>query len=312
MVTIAGFVTPYVTPAILTNAPTGIAWSTIPSIRADADAKLAEVWNICNRATSMVNATCNNILRSTIDTETQYGPDYRVTINRSTWVTRMLLSRYPVTEVLSGQVSAASTFPPQYVSVAADQFLIENPPIGLFGSTVPSGAGDGGQAIMIAPGFVSWQNGRNGFRIQVTYVNGWPHGQLTAPVTSGSASLVVNDCTGWGPPPGGTDGASGIIYDGTNQETVVCTAASAISGPGTLTLASPVAYTHGTDTVISALPGQVMQAAILFAVSEALIRGATATTIMTISGTGEPMANQDHRTMECHARDLCRPYRRRI
>lgn len=314
MVTIAGQVTPYVTPDILTSAPTGISWTTIPSVRADADAKLAELWNICNRATSMVNAYANNVLRSTIDNETFYGPDYRVTVSHSNLMTRILTSRYPVTDVISATVAVSSAFPPNPVTVPPSQILIENPPVGLFGSAVPSAAGDGGQAILLAPGFVSWANGRNGFRIQVQYVNGWPHAHLTAAAAQGVATLQVNDCTGWGPPVTSptSPGATGIIYAGTNQETVSCTGASAQSGPGTLTLAAPTFYAHGADTVISALPGQVMQAAILFSVSEALVRGATATTIQTISGQGEFTANMSHRAIYEYAGCLVKPYARRI
>ena len=46
--------TPYITPAVLRSAPTGIDWTTIPSRNADARAQQAEQANICLRATGLV------------------------------------------------------------------------------------------------------------------------------------------------------------------------------------------------------------------------------------------------------------------
>jgi len=41
--------------------------------------------------------------------------------------------------------------------------------------------GDGGQAILVAPGWLSWWwGGRQGITIEVTYTSGWPHTSLTA------------------------------------------------------------------------------------------------------------------------------------
>lgn len=313
MVQVTGPVTPYVTPAILTNAPTGIAWRTIPSVKADPSAQLAEQMNICVRATAMVDTACNNVLRATIDTETLTGPDYRITINPNTLIARLLLSRYPVTSVLSGQwAPTQAAFGGSFQTLPASQFIVERPPIGLYGTSAPSASGDGGQSVLLAPGNISWQNGRNGCIIKVTYVNGWPHASITASAAQGAMSVQVDDCTGWAPPAGSTIGAAGTIYDGTDQEAVTCTGASAQSGPGTLTLGSGLTYAHGAGTVISALPGQIMQATILFAVSEALIRGATATTINSIAGTGSPTGSADHFELKMLARELCMPYRRMI
>jgi hypothetical protein len=310
-VTVAGPLTPYITPQILTNAPTGISWATIPSMKATAAQQEAEQMNICLRATSMVEATANNVLRATIDTETLYGPDFRVTINRNTGVTRCELSRSPVTQVLGGQFSNAASFPPQWVPLAADQFAIDRPIIGLYGSSAPSNAGDGGQSVYIAPGNISWANGRHGYQIQVQYVNGWPHCSLTASAAAGATTVQVDDCTAWGPPSGTSTGAAGIIYDGNDQEAVSCLAASATSGAGILTLAAPLSFGHGAGVVLSSFPAQVMQATILFATAEALVRGATATVAGTISGTGVATSSSHYELMQV-AKELIWPYRRVI
>src|SRR5271170_3440588 len=121
-VAVSGPLTPYITPAILTAAPTGISWRTIPTSKSTPAEQQAEQMNICLRATSMVETAANNVLRATVDTETLYGPDFRVTVNQNTGNCRLLLSRYPVTQVLGGQFANAATFPPQWVAVAGNQF----------------------------------------------------------------------------------------------------------------------------------------------------------------------------------------------
>jgi hypothetical protein len=310
-VTVAGPLTPYVTPQIIQNAPTGVTWKTIPWLGATVAEQQAEQMNICMRATSMCETTCNNVLRATIDTETLYGPDFRVTVNSSTCVTRCEMSRYPVTQVLSGQVSDAATFPPQWSAIAGNQFAIERPPLGIYGTSAPANEGGGGQAILIAPGYVSWFNGRRGYQVQVTYVNGWPHTSLTAAVAPGVNAIQVDDCTGWGPVTAGGQGASGILYDGNDQEVGTVLAASAQSGPGVLTLSTALQFGHGAGVVLSTFPAQVMQAAILFAAAEALVRGSSATVIQSIAGTGQA-SSANHYELSQIARELLYPYRRII
>lgn len=304
--------TPYVTPEILLNAPTGISWKTIPSVKSDANAQLAEQMNICSRATSMVDTACNNIMRATIDTERFYGPDYRVTVNPRTRVTRFLTSRWPVVQALSARVSSAAVFPPQWTNVPATSLMVEKQPLGVYGTSTPTAASAGGQAIMMQGGYVTWSIGRNGFVTEIDYINGWPHSSLTSAAAQGASSIAVNDCTGWAPPPDDQFGAAGVIYDGTNQETISCIGASAVSGPGVLSLASPLTYGHGIGVVVSALPGQVMQATIMFAVSEALVRGATATTIQTVSGVGQGTGAGDHWDFKMLAHELIAPFKRII
>jgi len=301
--------TPYVSPQLLTNAPTGITWKTIPTPRATAAEQYAEQVNICARATSMVDTACNQVLRATVDTETQYGPDYYLTLSNSTFVGRMVLQRWPVIQVISGQWNSTATFPPDWQPIPGSQFAIERPIIGLYGTSAPSDAGDGGQAVLIAPGYLTWAYGRRGIAIQVTYVNGWPHTSLTVAATAGSSVIQVDDCTGWAPVTPGGQGATGVIKDASDQEAVTVTASSVTQGPGYLTLASPLGFGHGAGVLLTTLPEQIQQATILFAASQALVRGATATTIQTIAGTGEATAS-GHDQLEANARALCLPYKR--
>jgi hypothetical protein len=301
--------TPYVTPAILNSAPTGISWSTIPFRNATADQQYAEQLNMCQRATSMVDTTCNHVLRSTINTESLDGPDYRLTIRSPSGVARAMMTRWPVTQIVSGRVSSSFSFPPSWTSVAANQFTPEVPPIGIYGTSSPSDAGEGGQGILVAPGIVTWARGRNGYRLEITYVNGWPHTSLTAVVLAGASTISVDDCTGWAPVTSGGQGATGVLKDGATQEAITCVSATALSGPGVLTLSRPLTYGHLEGVVCTTLPEQVQWAAILFCVSQALSRGATATTVQATPGMGQSSGG-GVTDVEKRAVELCRPYRR--
>jgi hypothetical protein len=309
---IVGPGTPYINPSILTAAPTGISWGTIPDRKSTPDQQYAEQVNLCARATSMVDQWCNQPLRATVDTEQWTGPgDFRCQ-NQPTGVTRLLSSRFPVVSVLGGQVSSATAFPRSWNTIPANQFDIEVPLLGTYGTSAPGGAGGGGQAILVAPGNINWVFGRLSSIIQVTYINGWPHGSLTAGVAAGVSSLAVDDITGW-------DGAVGVVYDGAAQEAVAVTAvtpsvSAAVSGPGVLTLQVPLSFTHQEGTIVSALPGAVIQAAILFGTVQALTRGATATAVQSLSGAvaGGGGGGVGPDSLLKWARSLIAPYRRII
>jgi hypothetical protein len=332
--------TPYLTPQMLLAAPTGIVWSTVGAgSRPTEQQQFNEQVNLCRRATSMIDGYCNQPLRATVDVETLYGPgDLRFQMSPN-GNARLLLSRSPVTQVLGGLVSAAASFPPQFTTVPPQYFKIEKPLIGVYGTTVPGGSDNAGQAVLLAPGYVGWYGGRMGWQVQVAYVNGWPHASLQAPAAAGDMTLSVDDCTGWGPPapyypqagssvttvpqlPGqlsipqlaqfaGT-GAAGTLYDPGSQEAFTVLAASAVSGPGVLTLAGPLAYEHAVGVMTSTLPNTIIQAAILYCVSQALVRGATSTSVQALPGTGTSGGEKTADEYAAEADLLCHPYRRII
>lgn len=311
-----GPLTPYVTPEILTNAPTGISWSSIPPGRNVTDAQhYAEALNICMRATGMADAYCNQVLRATVDTEYQSGPDYRLTYQQSTGNTRLLLQRWPILSITQIQVSP-NTFPRNWVTVPSGFYDIEHPVVGLYGTAAASAAGEGGQSILIAPGYVNWTLGRNGYWVKATYVNGWPHTSLTTAATAGATSIQVDDCTGWATAAEatGVTGVTGIVYDSGQQETAQATATSAASGPGTVTLASPLAFDHPPGTLFSSMPEAVMWGVILYGASQALTRGATATTVQQIPGGGGNSGTGPSRpaTLQEQGNQFLTPFKRTI
>jgi hypothetical protein len=310
--------TPYVTPDMITNAPTGVSWAIIPFPKSDKQEQLAEQTNICWRATGIVNAYCNQVLRATIDTEQLSGPDFRVTVEQATQNIRIILQRWPVTQILAAQVSPNSALPRQWSSVPQNAWDIENPIIGVYGSNSPSAAGEGGQSIYLGMGIGGgWAAGRRGYRFSVSYVNGWPHTSSTVAVTAGSSTITVDDVTGFA-------GAAAFLYDGEFTETITVNSVSATTplilpngggsapaGPGTLTLSSPISYNHGAKVVISSLPQDILWATILAAAAQALEAGIISVTIQNVPGS-TTMGGHGVEDMEIMYERLLEPYRRVI
>ena len=283
-----GPLSPYVSPEMVLQAPTGVDFTSIPPGRLiPASQRTAELSNICQRATALVDEACAQPLRATTDSVILYGPGVRVGAPRNcgTEPARLILKRWPVLEIVSVQV-AQNTLPAVWTTVPAGNYAVENPVSGLYGSVAPTAAAEGGQGILVSSQYVNWAYGANGLAIDVEYINGWPHAGLTAAAAEGDTALTVDDCTGWAvtSPLTGYAGATGTVYDAGAQEVVHVTAASATAGPGTLTLAAPLQSAHAAGVLVSSLPQSVVWAAILFCASQALTRGATSTTVREVPG----------------------------
>jgi hypothetical protein len=318
---------PYISPTTLQQAPTGIDWTSItPWDDATPSQTQAEIWNMCARATAKVDGYCNQTLRATIDTELQHGPDFKVTVGPGAggsyptpfwgncgFNARIVLARWPVLQVTNIQTCPNSVWPRQWTALPADYYEPENPPIGIYGSNAPGGSAQGGQAIIVAPGYINWNYGRNGWAIQVTYLNGWPHTEISSAVLAGATEISVNDTTGWaiGNYYGTYTGATGAVKDAGQQEAVHVTSASVTSGPGMLTLSKALTYPHEAGTLVTTLPSSIEQACILFATAEALTRGATSTTIHDIGGHSQGTGG-DIVGLNTEAELLCHPYRRTV
>ena len=301
----AQLLTSYVTPSVLRAAPTGISWNSLPTSKTGQSAD-ATVMDICWRATSRVDAYCGTPLRATINTEQVEGPDFYMTIDGAG--ARITLSRPPVVKVtgITVQSTANFTAAPTVVTPST-QWRVQNPLMGEYGSMAPDSSGVLPYAVRLASGWVNWSQGRNGYLVTVTYVNGWPHAGLTSACAAGDTTLVVDDCTGM-------TGMAITIRDSVNTEVVQIATASATSGPGTLTLAAgtPSAqYPHDAGVVATTLPQVIELAAIKFATDEALLRGAMTISAPAMpsqsSSTGAPAA-----TLTESAELLCHPFRRVI
>lgn len=307
--------TPYVNVPMLFSAPTGVSWRLIPSPKATQKEIEAEATNIAWRATSLVDTYANQPLRSTINTEELTGPGLRVGFQNGTDVGLLVMRRWPVTEVLAVQTSPNRLFPRQWTQVPSSQYEIEHPLINVATDTAAADGPDGGSSILLAPGVLDRRCGRNYLRLMASYTNGWPHTSLTATATTGATVLDVDDVTGWA-------GASGFVYDGGQTEPVSVASVSATTplplpngagtaqtGPGTVTLTSPLNYQHGQGVVVSALPANVLWATVLAAMTQALTSGITAITIQQIPGSEQSSGN-DVESLQTQYELLLEPFRR--
>lgn len=307
--------TPYVTADQLLNGqwPTGISWASLPPGRTvTGEQKYAAVSSVCAEGTAECDAYCNMPLRCTLTTETFHGPgdgDARVTVQNGSGLGRIVLQRLPVLAITSVQVAPNAVFPRQWTTVPSGYYETEYPALGLYNSIAPSAGGQGGQAILIAPPYVNWRLGRNGFVIQPTYYHGWPHCSLTAAAESGATEISVDDCTGWGITTQAGTGAAGVVYDSGQQEAVNCDSSSVITGPGTLTLASPLTYAHNAGVMVSSFPQDIIWASALFTSAAALTRGATSTTVQEAPGRGSGVSVA---SLAGEAELKLRPYRRTV
>jgi hypothetical protein len=284
--------TPYITVAMLENAPTGASWEIIPEPDADSEARFAELTNICWRATSIIDTYCNQVLRATVDTEPLTGPGSpRVGVIPGTAIGRLVMRRWPVTQILAVQTAPLRGFPRSWSTVPAGLYDIEHPLINNLTDTASATVPDGGASIQVAPGYIPpLAFGRNTTRIMVSYTNGWPHTSLTASAALGDTVLHVDDVTGYA-------GANAFVYDGALTEPVSVLAVAATNplvlpngagtaqtGPGTITLSSGLSNPHAAGVVVSSLPANVIWAAACAAAAQVLEAGITSISIATMPG----------------------------
>ena len=316
--------TPYITPGLLIQEPSGISWNILPWPKSTQPEQLAAQTLVCWQATGIVESYVNQVLRATVDTDEATGPDFRITVDPWTQVARYTLQRWPVTSILAGQVSPAATFPPNWTQIPAQKMGIETPVLGVYGSSSPSGAGDGSQAIRISPGCVG-RKPRNGYLVSATYLNGWPHTSLTADASEGDTTIQVDDVTGFGITNAqGFTGASAFAYDGAETETVTVESVTpnamltlpngggtVAAGPGTLQLAAPLANAHLAGVMVSSFPQNLLWAAALAATVQALQSGIQAITIQNIPGS-VTTGGQGVGALKAQYKELLTPFKRVI
>ena len=312
-------VTPYITPQMLVDAPTGCSWSILPEPGATVPAQQAEITNVCNRATSIVDTYCNQMLRASVDNEELFGPGSttgRAGIQRGTGNGLLIMRRWPVIDVLALQTARNAGWPRTYVPVESGLYAPEHPLINWYTDTAAPTVPDGAPTISTAPDIVHWRWGRNGVRLLASYTNGWPHSSLTSAAESGAMTLNVDDVTGF-------TGASAMVYDGAQTETVSIASVAASSplalpngvgiaqtGPGVLTLNSPLANPHDAGVAVSSLPANVIWASVLAAAVQSLEGGIIAITIQSMPGSTST-GGKGVSDMQAQYKDFLTPYMRR-
>ncbi|MFJ9771232.1 hypothetical protein ACIRVF_08305 [Kitasatospora sp. NPDC101157] len=283
--------TPYITPGMLLAQPAGISWKVIPTLTADTPSQLAQIQQVCWSATSVVDSYCRQPLRSVVVTETHSGPGGpRVAVDRHTQLGTLIARHRHLSDVWAVLVSPSRSFPAAWVPVPAGQFRLRTPVS--FSGPVPATGPSGGSVIDVARGWIDWRQGRRGYQVQTSYSSGWAHSGLTAAAPIGATVISVDDVTGWG----GPHGVAGFCYDGAATETITVSSAAATTptilpntttavqtGPGTIQLAQPLTQSHPVGAVVSALPADVIHAAVLAATVEAL-EGIDAIATQSLSG----------------------------
>lgn len=268
----------------------GISWSTFPKQGAPLAEQIAAQTEICWAVTSTIDTIANQTLRATLGTEVEQGPDFTVAVRSNGWV-RMRLSRWPILQLVSAQFSPSGAAPPTWQPIPLTALMTEHSALPALGTIVASGAGPGPTAVLVGPGYVNWFNGRNGYLLSITYINGYPLAGIDQTAVAGATSIHVDDITGWW---NGTAGARGTIQDTLNRESVTVTGVTpdvpgATTGPGTMAITPALQFTH-TPTVgqantpdqtilITTLPSAVIMACYYLAVYFGLIRGTTAATV---------------------------------
>jgi hypothetical protein len=277
----------------------GISWTSFPKSGASSADQLAAQLEVCSIVTSEMDTLANQTLRATVDVEQEFGPDLIVTVQPNGWA-RFRLSNWPILRIVSAQFSPARMQPPfSWTAIPASALITEHTGLQPTGTIVPSGAGPGPTSVMIAPGYVDRSAGRKGFMVQVTTINGFPVAGIDRAAAAGATSVHVDDITGWWDPTLAA-GARGTIHDPPWRETVTCAGATpdtagAISGPGTLALASALQFPHtpaegGTTSpdvavLLTTMPSALLQAGFYLATHLGLMRGATAAVVQSARGT---------------------------
>lgn len=293
-------ITPYITPSMLLSTNIGINWKTFPNTAASGPDQTAAQMDVCSMVTSEMDTIANQTLRATNDVEQEFGPDFVITILPNGWA-RFRLSHWPILQLLGAQVSPASANPPNWSIIPQTALTTEHSGLPAFGTVVPSGPGPGPTAALIAPGWVTWGSGRKGFFVQVSSINGFPSAGIDQAAAKGTTAIHVDDVTGWWDPIQSL-GARGRVYDAPLVESVTVTGmtpdvAGAVVGPGTLSLATPLQFTHtpkigfveqqDQTILVSTMPRALIQAGYFLAVHFGLMRGSTAAVVQVVKGTAQ-------------------------
>lgn len=235
---------PYVTPTDLLGDPLAP-----PSVVGSSDAStlginfnvisLQRLWEMCHIATTMVDAIAAQTLRGSSLYEELSAPGHRVGfINGGT--ARFTTSRKPLLSVVSGQY-AYGTPPWQWNQMPVANIVPEQPPFTDF-SSASWEAADPGQAAFLIGQYVGWAAGRQGMRIGIRYLCGWPvtgllpSASTTGTFTSASDSVTVTSATGIaiGAPVSASQVPAGTTVTGITGDTLTLSNPASTSGTGTL------------------------------------------------------------------------------
>lgn len=252
--------TPYLTVAEYKSAPTALDWNNLVSGSTDAAVQDAELAQVIARASSWIDAHCNQVLGATLDSE-----QTRARIAKDGSI-RVHTRFNPIVAVESFefgfQQTALTTYPDCSTIWIEDQSFIVP-----YWTTQLSWSSQGPLqfGMPVSP--------RQEVFVRYSYVNGYPSTTLTANALSGATSITVKSGVGL------LAGESITIYDGKFTE-MVTIASNYTYGSTTVPLAAPLTSAHSSGVGVSALPPAVKQAAILLTSAFIKVRGDASMTMM--------------------------------
>ena len=232
------FSTPYLTVAEYKQAPTGVD---VDDFVGGGSIGLndQELTNVIARASSWMDAHCNQVLGATQDTES-----FRARVSRDGFL-RVHPRFWPIISIVSASFGGSPLLMSALdVSTAwVEQMAVLFP--------LSYGSSFSGQLQFSRVMSLTQEQ-----FVTLTYVNGYANTVLTAPQGL-VATMTVSDTTGFQP------GMSFRVYDGTSSELLKVSSTFVPStGAGAITLSAPCSFTHATGTSVSALPPAIKQAAI--------------------------------------------------
>jgi len=239
--------TPYLTLLEWQAAPTAVDTSNLVLGGTTAQEGIV-VTDVIERASSMIDELCFQVLAATTDTHRG-----RYLVNRWGGV-KVPLPFKPILEVSSVSVG----YKPSTMVALTSLADVDISPYGVIevpvtNTSLPSGFGGIGSGSRPI--------------VQVTYVNGFPNTTTTADAASGATSLTVSSSLGVYP------GSPLTVYDTTTNNEHVIVAASFVAGSLTVPLVTPLAFAHTAGVSVNNMPPKVKQAAILLTSELIAVRG---------------------------------------
>jgi hypothetical protein len=284
------FSTPYITVTEYKQAPTGTDVDDLVGGGTTAinDVELA---NEIARASSWIDAHCNQVLAATMDTD-----NFRARISRDGFL--KVHPRFsPIVEVVSASVGV---FPNALTTLDPTTAWIE-PQTVMF--PITGQAGFFTSAIQFSPPYTTNRE----VMVSMTYVNGYANTLLASSASVSASSVSVSDLTGFVP------NQQFQVYDGAYNEILkVASTFTPARGAGSLPLVSPTAYAHAAGVSVSALPPAIKLAAIYMTNVLLKSRGNASVVMSGLSFTPTEILSKNPTVMSDYtaAINILEPYRR--
>ena len=256
---------PYLSVAEYKNAPTSIDYDNLV-VGGNAAAQDAELDRVILRASSFMDEYLNQNLVANRQTETQrtrFTPQGYIALHPNQNPVIALESFYygPTPNLLSELTDCSQAwFEGQQLIIPVTSMALN------YSSQGPLAFGGGSPTQQI---FTKY-----------TYVAGYVNNPIVS-ATAGASSLVVSRSEGI------IAGQMLRIIDGANSETVYVSS-SYTYGNTTITLSSPLVYTHAAGSTISNIPNAIKQACILLTTAFIKVRGDNS---LTMNITTQPQAS---------------------